>query len=373
MAFRGGRGDSNGLGSKLGSKLGSGLGGLVKLRSRAKDAVRDTRFTAGLVMKKPFSLLLQVTNRCNMMCSFCDFWPNPAPKKDELTTTDFQRIADELSAIGCFAVSIEGGEPFARNDLIEIVRAFGKKHVPMLFTNGWYITEENAKALWDAGLVHASVSIDYPDEERHDKKRGVPGTTKRAWRAVDILKDTAPRGGKQVNVMTVLMEDNHKDFGRLLEQSKARGIGHQATLISIAGYRRGKSLVDRMPPPEAAEELLRLFEANDHMRFFASYFDKMKTFLEGNTTELPTCTAGVQSMNIDHVGNVAACIERIGEPVGNVKTTSMEELFSKLRQTRDVVSRCQDCWTACRGFQDALGNGASRAAFHDLATRMRSF
>jgi MoaA/NifB/PqqE/SkfB family radical SAM enzyme len=333
-----------------------------------RTLVKDARFTTGILLRRPFSVLVQVTNRCNMQCSFCDFWPNAAPKKDELTADDYERVAGELADIGCFAVSIEGGEPFVRPDIVEIVRSFAKRHVPMLFTNGWYVTRENAKALWDAGLVHVGVSIDYPDAARHDAKRGIAGTTARAWRAVEIFRDTAPKGGQQVNVMTVLMEDNHRDFPALLAQSEAAGVGHQVTLLSVSGYRRGKG-GDRLPPPEAAESLARLFRAFPHVRFFESYFDRMKDFLGG--APMPTCTAGVQSLNIDHVGNVAPCIERIGEPVGNVKNESLRSLFEKLESTRAAVERCQDCWTACRGFQQALAGGASRAAFRDLATRMR--
>jgi len=122
--------------------------------------LRDAKFVKTIALRRPFSVLLQVTNRCNMQCSFCDFWPNAAPKKEELTVADYERIAAELAKAGTCAVSIEGGEPFVRPDLVEIVRAFGKQHVPMLFTNGWYVTKENARALWDAGLVHADVSID---------------------------------------------------------------------------------------------------------------------------------------------------------------------------------------------------------------------
>lgn len=332
--------------------------------------LKDAKFTAGLALRKPFSCLVQVTNRCNMMCSFCDFWTNVAPKKEELTVSDYERIAAEMAELGCYCVSIEGGEPFARTDLLGIVRAFAKAHVPVLFTNGWYVTEENARALWGAGLTQASVSIDYPDAERHDRKRGVKGTTMRAWRAVEILRDTAPRGARQVNVMTVLMEDNWASFGELLAESAAAGVGHQVTLISVAGYRRGKGGPDRLPPSSAAAELTRLFETNPHVRFFASYFEGMQTFLSGG--QMPTCTAGSQSMNIDHVGDVAACIERIGRPVGNVKTQSIRSLVDRLRAEDAEVKKCQDCWTACRGFQQALANGGTVAAFRDLATRMRS-
>ena len=105
-----------------------------------------------------------------------------------LTRHDYKRVAADLDQMGCFVISIEGGEPFIRPDLVEIVRALSKKHITLLYTNGWYVTAENAKALFDAGLTHASVSIDYPDAARHDAKRRLSGAFDRAWRAVDHLR-----------------------------------------------------------------------------------------------------------------------------------------------------------------------------------------
>ncbi len=331
---------------------------------------KDAAFTAGLLRKKPFSCLIQVTNRCNMECSFCDFWPNAAPRKEELTVAEYARIAEELDALGCFLISIEGGEPLIRPDLVDIIRVFGKKHIPALFTNGWYITPEKARELFAAGLTHASVSIDYPDAARHDKKRGLPGTFERAWKAVDHFRDAAPRGGKQVHVITVLMEDNWRDLEPLLQQSKAHGVGHQITLLSISGFRRNKQGPDAMPPPQVSEPMLRLWEKYPHVRFFREYFERMDAFLtEG---PMPTCRAGAQGFNLDHVGNVSPCIEKIDDHVGNVRKESMATLHARLLGKKDEVARCQACWTACRGFQQSAGDGGSVRAFLDLGARMRT-
>lgn len=331
---------------------------------------KEAAFAATLLKKRPFSCLIQVTNRCNMECSFCDFWPNPAPPKKELSLDEFRRVADELAELGTFVISIEGGEPLARPDIIEIVKILSEKHITALFTNGWFVTKDKAKALWDAGLVHGNVSIDYPDAERHDGKRRLAGTTDRAWRAVDILRDTAPRGGKQVHVMTVLMEDNHRDLEALLRQSEAHGVGHQLTLLSISGYRRGKEGPDKMPPKGVSEHVLALWEKYPHLRYFRDYFARFDAFLaEG---PMPTCRAGITGFNIDHVGNVSPCIERIDEPVGNVRDASLVELYSRFQSRQEEISQCQRCWTACRGINQALGNGGSLRSFLDLGVRMRT-
>lgn len=331
---------------------------------------KEAAFATTLLRRRPFSCLIQVTNRCNMECSFCDFWPNPAPPRQELSLAEYRRVADELAELGTFVISVEGGEPLARPDIVEIVRILSEKHITALFTNGWFVTEEKAKALWDAGLTHGNVSIDYPEASRHDGKRRLAGTTDRAWRAVDILRDTAPRGGKQVHVMTVLMEDNWRDLEALLRQSEARGVGHQLTLLSISGYRRGKGGPDEMPPVGVSEHVLSLWEKYPHLRYFRDYFARIDAFLSGG--EMPTCSAGKTGFNIDHVGNVSPCIERIDESVGNVREASLGELHRRLQAKQAEIARCQQCWTACRGINQALGNGGSARSLLDLGTRMRT-
>ena len=85
---------------------------------------------------------------------------------------------------------------------------------------------------------------------------------------------------------------------------------------------------------------------------------------------LPRCHAGLQSFNIDHLGNVAPCIEKIGSPVGNLKDTGVAELLAALR-LQDAGAGCQDCYTLCRGIAQSWGGGGSAASWIDLVTRMR--
>ena len=93
-------------------------------------------WAAGVLARRPFNALAQVTNRCNMRCPFCDFWPNGAPK-EELSAAEWARVARELAGLGTFLVSVEGGEPLVRPDLPEIIQGFrAAGHLPILYTNG---------------------------------------------------------------------------------------------------------------------------------------------------------------------------------------------------------------------------------------------
>jgi hypothetical protein len=87
------------------------------------QTLRQARFTMGVALGRPFDLCVQVTNRCTMRCDFCGFWQKP-PLGEELTVADYRRLSDDLSGLGCFLVSLEGGEPLLRPDLADIVRAF---------------------------------------------------------------------------------------------------------------------------------------------------------------------------------------------------------------------------------------------------------
>lgn len=330
---------------------------------------RDLAFAAGVLRRRPFQVLIQVTNRCNMTCDFCGFWSRPAPPPQELQLADYQALEGELSRLGKFLVSLEGGEPFVRKDLPDIVRIFAARHLPMLYTNGWYVTPENARALFDAGLVQVGVSLDYPDAARHDARRGQVGAFERAVRALDILRRAAPHGGRQVHVMTVLMEDNHHDLEALLELSAAHQVQHCVTVLATDGDRRDPG--GAAPPAgPATTGLVELWRRFPHFKVFREYLESVDAFLAGGGG-LPACRAGLQSFNIDHLGNVSPCIEKIDQVAGNVREEPLSRIHQRLTERADAAG-CQSCWTVCRGFHQALGGGGSLRGWFDLATRMRS-
>lgn len=113
----------------------------------------------------PLSLIAEVTHRCPLHCLYCS---NPLELKrteEELPLDDWKRVFVQAAELGTIHLHLTGGEPLARKDLPELVRA-GRDaglYVNMI-TSGIGLNEERLAALVDAGLEHLQLSFQDVDE-----------------------------------------------------------------------------------------------------------------------------------------------------------------------------------------------------------------
>ena len=138
----------------------------------------------------PLACGAYITSRCNLKCSFCNIWRKP--NTATLPLSKAKDIVDSLSELGCFYFSITGGEPLLVDYLFDLLTYARPriKYIHMV-TNGYLLDVDTAKGLNATGINEVSVSID-GNEEIHDKNRGMPGSYRRAVRAVENLKKYAP-------------------------------------------------------------------------------------------------------------------------------------------------------------------------------------
>jgi MoaA/NifB/PqqE/SkfB family radical SAM enzyme len=311
---------------------------------------RGARLLEGFLRKRPIHCIVQVSNRCNLTCGFCSFWERPAARHDEMTVADFETISAKLAEAGSMIVSIEGGEPLLRADIADIVRAFARYHHPILFTNGWRVTPAVANNLWRAGLSEVGVSLDYADPARHDAHRGEPGTFDAALRAVEILRDSAPGGARQMVMISVIMHDNLGELEGLLEISRRLGVQHQMTLLSTGGDGR-HDRAQQLPPPGTGARLLALKKQFPHFITFSGYLEAIDRFLDGDVRT--PCWAGERFLNVDHMGDVSPCIEKLHLCAGNLRRDPWDQIAARLRSYEETKA-CTNCMTACRGFVEEM-------------------
>lgn len=113
---------------------------------------------------------LAVTDRCNLRCFYC--MPEEGirylPKKQLLTFEEIERLISLLATMGITKVRLTGGEPFVRNDLMQLINRISE--IPgiqdlHLTTNG-VLTAPHVPELKKLGIASLNLSLDTLDKSR---------------------------------------------------------------------------------------------------------------------------------------------------------------------------------------------------------------
>ncbi|HZF45592.1 MAG TPA: GTP 3',8-cyclase MoaA [Sphingomonadaceae bacterium] len=175
-------------------------------------------------------LRLSVTDRCDLRCTYC--MPEKMtflPRKDVLSLEELHKLALGFIDRGITKIRLTGGEPLVRRDVIELVRALGRKigdglEELTITTNGTQL-EHFADDLAAAGVRRINVSLDTMDGELFQR-------LSRRDKLNDVLRGIAAarEAGFKVKLNTVALKGmNEEEIPFLIEWAHAQG--HDITLI----------------------------------------------------------------------------------------------------------------------------------------------
>lgn len=127
---------------------------------------------SGEAVRPPVCLYLEVTNRCNLLCTTCPRSYAELEPPADMSWELFTRIVDQVPDVSR-AVMHGVGEPMLVKNLPKMVRYLKDRGVYVLFnTNGTVLSEKNGRALIDAGLDELRVSLDASNAKSYLKVRG---------------------------------------------------------------------------------------------------------------------------------------------------------------------------------------------------------
>ncbi|WP_135466276.1 pyrroloquinoline quinone biosynthesis protein PqqE [Crenalkalicoccus roseus] len=140
-------------------------------------------------VEPPLALLAELTHRCPLRCPYCS---NPValtrPAR-ELDTATWARVFREAAALGCLQVHLSGGEPTARRDIVEIVRAAAEAGLyTNLITAGVTLDAAKVAALVGAGLDHVQLSVQDAEGAPADRIAGAAGAHARKREAARLVR-----------------------------------------------------------------------------------------------------------------------------------------------------------------------------------------
>lgn len=103
-----------------------------------------------------------ITSSCNLQCTHCyvsDFYSGK--KGIDLSKDEVFRSIEEMAAINVRDISLTGGEPLTRKDLLDIVKKISDEGIRLvaLFTNGILITNKFINFLRQTGLKNIKIHM----------------------------------------------------------------------------------------------------------------------------------------------------------------------------------------------------------------------
>lgn len=188
----------------------------------------------------PIHIVWFMTARCNLRCSHCFYHAQVSSKTDELSFDEIKKTVEQLSPM--LSVSLTGGEPFMRDDLVEIARLFSQRKLTnniSLFTNGLdtgSIVEKTKKIALACQNTTISLGVSIDGSEReHDAFRNKKGSYRSAIATLTELKKIAQHCSNIRVGIGITLHSGNQHFVLTLRDDLYRQFGIQPGITLIRG------------------------------------------------------------------------------------------------------------------------------------------
>ena len=315
--------------------------------------------------RRPLVLIWEVTQACGLACRHCRADAKPKRHPDELTTAEGKRLLDDAAAFGDGQlVVLSGGDPLARDDLLDLVSyGDGLGHRMTITPSGTAsLTPDRVAALADAGIRRMALSLDGATRERHDRFRGEESfaDTLTAARA-------AREAGIPLQVNTTVCAETVDELPAIRDRVRELG----AVLWSVfflVPVGRGR-ILDPVSPQRAETVMEWLHDVAEAERFGvktteAPFYRRVGLQRGGDETGVRRrggVTAGRGFAFVSHTGETYPS-GFLPKSAGNVRDRSVvdiyrnTELFESLREPDEFAGKCGAC-----EFRHVCGGSRSRA------------
>jgi MoaA/NifB/PqqE/SkfB family radical SAM enzyme len=272
--------------------------------SRTMSLRMFTRGIWNLWRKYPLSVSFEVTHACTANCWHCNW--GGAIKETRRSPEEYGRIARELKPL---VAHVSGGEPLARGDADECVRAIaepGSLPWMVVVSNASQLTPERFLRLKNAGMHQLSISIDFPDR-RHDEFRRIPGLFDRM---AEVIPECARIGdAEDVSLNCCITRWNYKDIPDVVRLAKSWGVA-----VNFSAYTPLRTddqsgvFSDDASKAELRRSIAQVLDLRrkGYPVFTAErVFDRLYRFMTSGY--MPGCQAGYRFLVINPDGRLTPC------------------------------------------------------------------
>jgi len=281
------------------------------------------------IRRRPFVLSHGINARCNLSCSFCEYWRRPGI---EMSTQEIFRMLEEASSFGIGVYNAWTVEPLLRRDLPDILsHAKSLGLITSLITNGRLLARR-AKELSD--LDYLSVSVDgiksYRELRGIDLQDTLAGIKAAKVAGHEILMNC---------VITAKNMDELEDLVHLAESLDTRisfeplhessGIDEKIwETLGIRDFSRHEKAIERLI--ELKREGAPIINSQTYLGMIKTLKPRFK------------CHASDIVLHVASDGTLENCrVHR--EPLGNVSDGIARVWKTSQKRRKETVQGCQGC------------------------------
>lgn len=313
-----------------------------------------------------------ITHRCNLTCKMCGIW-RYGNADEELSIEQTNEVARRMRRLGVAQVSIGGGEPFARDDLEELVDGFLKEGLnTRVLTNGIGIPRDRIDRLIDLGLKNFSISLDSLFPARFDYICEHEGS----WReAVDTMTHISSRlkgvSGAMPTINCVVSNLNLEELPDLVRFAKAIGFAISFLPIELletasSGVRNWEARFIRYRPEmglhtsdssqsvrsrvdDAYNKLIEMKGEGWPILNSSPYLEASRSYLKTGRFPLEGCDAGRLYFSVAPNGQFTICHRTQHQHLDFLDPEFEDYFRSSVYEQRRMMEAgsCEGCMRAC--------------------------
>ncbi len=157
---------------------------IIKKRDAYIEQLERKQFSRG----RPINGQIDVTYQCNHKCQYCFIISEE--DKPEFEFDQILRIIDEIYKAGCLWLCLSGGEPFLREDFLNIYTYARKKgFLISIFTNGTLITPQIVDYLAKFPPYSIEITLNGISKEVYEEITQISGSFAKAVAAINLIKE----------------------------------------------------------------------------------------------------------------------------------------------------------------------------------------